>query len=219
MSKTSNAYGLTDKFWTSLDDKSRALYDDVRPLRSASYVVQYPIYRIEQVLEEIHEDAQGQGGELDLNPDFQRGHVWNQDKQIAFVEAIMRGTAPMVIRFNSPGWNGKEQRGDLNPYDVLCVDGLQRITAMREFMAGKFQVFGKYSVDDLEETPFSFKRIGMNWTLEMFDIPNRADLLQFYLDLNAGGVVHSAEELERVGDLLEKAKNKPEQEKPKKPSP
>ena len=31
------------------------------------------------------------GGGIDLDPDFQRGHVWSLEKQVAFVEFIIRG--------------------------------------------------------------------------------------------------------------------------------
>ena len=52
----------------------------------------------------------------------------------------------------------------------------------------------------------SFNRMGAMWTMEMFNIASRADLLQFYLDLNSGGVVHTDDELARVGQLLAEAK-------------
>lgn len=219
MSKNSNPYGLSDTYWDSLDDRNKKLYGIIKPLRRAAYSVQNPIYRIEETLEELDDSARKQGGRLDMCPDFQRGHVWGQDKKIAFIEAIMRGTAPTIIRFNSPGWQSGDGEGDLNPHDVLCVDGLQRMTAMREFMAGKFPVFGKYGVEDFDNTTFSFKRMGMNWTMEMFEIQNRADLLEFYLSLNSGGVVHSPEELERVGRLLDEAKGNTVPRKKPKPSP
>ncbi len=48
--------------------------------------------------------------------------------------------------------------------------------------------------------------MGAMWTMEMFNIASRADLLQFYLDLNSGGVVHTDDELARVGQLLAEAK-------------
>lgn len=48
--------------------------------------------------------------------------------------------------------------------------------------------------------------MGTNWTMEVFNIASRADLLQFYLDLNSGGVVHTPEELSRVGGLLDEAR-------------
>ena len=28
---------------------------------------------------------------LDIDPDFQRAHVWNEDKQIAFMEYLFKG--------------------------------------------------------------------------------------------------------------------------------
>lgn len=202
-------FGLSDEYWNSLSEKSRALYREFRPLRRSIYAVQNKILHIERTLENLARDAGSQGGELELNPDFQRGHVWTQAKQSAFMEAVIRGTAPMTIRFNCPAWNGSLEKGmveGLNPHSVLCVDGLQRLTAMRDFVAGKFKVFDRYSVEDLEDTSFSFNRMGAMWTMEMFNIASRADLLQFYLDLNSGGVVHTADELARVGQLLVEAK-------------
>jgi len=58
---------------------------------------------------------------------------------------------------------------------------------------------------DLDETTVSFRRVGMMWSLDMYTIAKRADLLQFYLDLNSGGVVHSDDELERVRGLRDQA--------------
>jgi hypothetical protein len=39
-------------------------------------------------------------------------------------------------------------------------------------------------------------------TFEIYAITRRRDLLQFYLDLNAGGTVHTTDELARVRALL-----------------
>ena len=41
------------------------------------------------------------------------------------------------------------------------------------------------------------------FSIEMFDFDDKRDLLQFYIDLNSGGVVHSKEEIERVKSILE----------------
>lgn len=214
-------YGVSDEHWASLTDLDRELYRKIRPLRRAAYSVNNRILHIERSLRELDEDARAQGGQLELNPDFQRGHVWTQEKQVAFIESAIRGVAPMVIRFNCPSWvhSAADVVEGLNPHSVLCVDGLQRLTAMRDFVAGKFKVFGEYSVEDLDDTTFSLRRLGMNWTMEMFDIPTRADLLQFYLDLNSGGVVHSPEELARVGGLLEQARQPSPPSSPKAPKP
>ncbi len=204
---TAAHFGLSERYWEQLSEKDRALYGEFRPLRKAAYMVQVPINRVEAALADLDDDARRQGGQLELIPDFQRGHVWTQDKQIAFMESVVRGVAPLVIRFNCPGWQGDASAAltDMNPHSVVCIDGLQRLTAMREFMAGKFKIFDKYSVDDLDNTPFSFRRMGMMWSQEVFNFQKRSDLLQFYLDLNSGGVVHSDAELERVRGLHQEA--------------
>jgi hypothetical protein len=38
------------------------------------------------------------------------------------------------------------------------------------------------------------------------DLKTREEVLQWYLDLNSGGVVHTEEELNRVREMLEKEK-------------
>lgn len=209
-------YGLSDEYWGRLSEEHRQMYAQVRPLRKASYVVHNPIAGIEQTLGDMAQEAEKQGGKLELNPDFQRGHVWDQARQIKFMESVLRGVAPMNIRFNCAGWNGGRELGDLNPHDVVCVDGLQRLTAMRAFMAGEFPVFEKYYAKDLQGSPFALNRTSGMWVMEMFDIRNRHDLLTFYLDINSGGVVHSDEELERVRQLRDEA-NTPTVNAPKKP--
>lgn len=202
-------FGVSDEYWSRLSERDRALYQEIRPLRKSAYEVSVPIARIESTLSQLDADARLQGGELELIPDFQRGHVWTQDKQIAFMESVARGVAPLVIRFNSPAWlslsEGGHKESDMNPHSVQCIDGLQRLTAMREFVAGNFKIFGNYTIDDLDNTQFSFKRIGMMWNMEMFTFQRRSDLLQFYLDLNSGGVVHSEAELQRVRELQQVA--------------
>lgn len=214
-------FGVSDDYWNRLSERDRALYEEIRPLRKSAYVVHHRINNIENTLREMDTDARSQRGKLELIPDFQRGHVWSQEKQIAFMETVARGMAPLVIRFNCPGWQGdaKAEGTDMNPHSVQCIDGLQRLTAMREFVAGNFKIFGKYSIEDLDETPFSFRRLGMTWTLEMFNIQRRADLLQFYLDLNSGGVVHSDAELDRVRSLRQEALAQPTEAKPKRRGP
>lgn len=199
---TAEDFGLSDTHWAGLSPAHRAMYATVRPLRQAAYSVNPALNGIERTLSDLDSQARSQGGELQLNPDFQRGHVWSQDKQVAFMENVLRGTAPFVIRFNCVGWNLKRPT-DMNPHDVVCIDGLQRITALRAFMAGDFTVFGGFTAASLDKSPFDLRRF--RWTMDVFDIAKRVDLLQFYLDLNSGGVVHTAQELERVQALRDSA--------------
>jgi hypothetical protein len=212
-------YGVSEAHWKSLDEREQEAYSVIRPLRQSNYRVDYHLSRVNSMVDGYQEDAHRMGGVLDLNPDFQRGHVWSREKQIAYMENFMRGVAPNGLRFNCAGWGNGNANGDINPNDMVCVDGLQRLTAMRQFMDGEFQVFGRYLAHDLVGTDFDPKRI--HFSVEIFDIKDRAELLQFYLDINRGGVVHTDEEIARVEGLLEEVRGtsteKPVASSPKKP--
>ena len=82
---------------------------------------------------------------LQINPDFQRGHVWDQKKQTAFVEHMLKGgKGSEELRFNCVNW-----MRDPKPPMVL-VDGLQRLTAVQLFMNNRLPVFG-YTLHEYED--------------------------------------------------------------------
>jgi hypothetical protein len=68
-----------------------------------------------------------------MNPDFQRGHVWTEEQQIAYVEYLLKGgMSGRTFYFNKPSWKNKDT---INGYDdFVCVDGLQRTTAIEKFL-------------------------------------------------------------------------------------
>lgn len=83
---------------------------------------------------------------------------------------------------------------------MFCVDGLQRLTAVVDFMDGKFKIFdGRYDQESLLKTAFSPRR--KHLLFQIYDVKDYGDLIQFYLDLNTGGVVHEESELDRVRKL------------------
>lgn len=131
---------------------------------------------------------------LNLDPDYQRGHVWTEAQQIAYVEfVLMRGETSRSIICNCPGWHG-DMRG---PYEL--VDGLQRITAVRRFMRDDIRAFGHLR----SQLRGSF-RLWARFAWRVMDLPTRADVLKLYLLLNSGGTPHSPEEIARVRELLAK---------------
>jgi hypothetical protein len=74
-------------------------------------------------------------GELNLDPPFQRRSVWSLDYQRYFIDTILRGypAPPIFLEIDiKPGRPAK--------YNVL--DGKQRISAILEFMDGKFHLAG-----------------------------------------------------------------------------
>lgn len=134
---------------------------------------------------------------LELVPDFQRGHVWSEEQQIAFVEYLLRGgTSGRDIYLNCPGYRGgREIPGEMN--QMVCVDGLQRLTAVRKFLDGRIKAFGLY-VHEFEGNLGSYFLL-----FHVNDLKTRKEVLTWYLEMNSGGIVHSDEELDRVRGLLE----------------
>lgn len=201
----SKPFDLSDQYWASLSPKAQALYGLIRPQPKAAYTVDVHLNNMEDFFQkQAAELAACMGGEFELEPDFQRGHVWADAQRISFIEALLRGTAPTRILFNCPGWQRNDaEGGDIRPYTFQCVDGLQRLTSVRKFMAGEFTIFGGLSAEDLKSTPFSLGRFRFQFCV--YEFKHRSELLQFYLDLNEGGTVHTQSELDRVRQLREAA--------------
>jgi hypothetical protein len=174
----------------------------IRPLPNHIWAADFPLRNLEEALFAFAKDWGG----VNLTPDFQRGHVWTQEQQERLMEALLRGALPssaLLIQFNCPHWNDDHVPTDL-PYEVQCVDGLQRITAIRRFLKSEIRAFGMV-VDDFSGTRFDINRSFFAVKFAMHDFKTRAELLQYYLDLNDGGTPHTREEIDRVRGLLEAA--------------
>ena len=132
---------------------------------------------------------------LNTSPDYQRGHVWSEAQQTAFVEyALMGGESSMALTANCPGWMN-DWRG---PYEL--VDGLQRLTAALRFLRGEIPAFGARIAEYADK--IRMDEPSFRW--RVLNLPTRAEVLKLYLLMNSGGVVHSPEEIARVRALLEK---------------
>ena len=132
---------------------------------------------------------------LQLIPDFQRGHVWTTEQQIAYVEFLLRGgITGRVVYLNNPNWNRPRNK---TYTDFVCVDGLQRITAVCKYIKNQLPVFGCL-YKDYEDSI----RILNTMRINVNDLQSRKEVLQWYLDYNTGGTVHSDAEINRVKELL-----------------
>ncbi len=190
-----------------MDDlKSQRLRAIIKPVTEPTYEVTM----LWNSMEKTFDDWVRDWGGCDLNPDFQRGHVWTTEQQQHYIENCMRklvSTAARTIQFNCPQWNtlrsDKETSSEL-PLGMQCIDGLQRITAVQGFFAGRVRPFGM-PFEEFEGTEFSPRRMLAKFNVAIYDFQTRADLLQHYLDFNAGGTPHSPSEIERVRQLMDEA--------------
>lgn len=86
--------------------------------------------------------------------------------------------------------------------DYVCVDGLQRITAAQKFIHNEIKVFGSY-FDEYED---KMRLANNTLILNVNDLKSEREVLQWYIDMNAGGTPHTTEEIERVKKLINKLK-------------
>lgn len=80
-----------------------------------------------------------QNGDIDLQPDFQRGEIWTISKKRKLIDSILRGWKIPPVHFVV---------GDENIEEVL--DGQQRLAAIRDFFFDKFSVDGSIEPVDNE---------------------------------------------------------------------
>ena len=154
--------------------------------RDGSYAVDQPLDQLEHTLSRYEEIG------LDLNADFQRGHVWVSPQQIKYVEFLLRGgQSSRLLYFNCVGWMD-DYKG---PF--VLVDGKQRLTAVLRFLRNEIPVFGHLRSEFEGHFP---SLVSLRFNINT--LKTRAEVLQWYLDLNEGGVVHSQFELDRVRELL-----------------
>ena len=139
---------------------------------------------------------------VDLNPDYQRGHVWTPEQQSKFVGAMIEDHEqinPIILN--------DVDRVTLNKTEV--VDGKQRITAILAWIEGEINALcpcgDEVSHDSLDK--IEKRALGMATTIQWRVVRlDRKGVLDYYLRLNSGGTVHTQEELNRVRGMLEEEK-------------
>lgn len=158
--------------------------------------VDYPILDVEGLIE---------SHKIDLNPDYQRDHVWTREQSIAYVGHVLEGGNPGLILINS------YNNGRIGPYEV--VDGKQRLTAIRMWVRNEIPAklpFANVEVYREELDKKSVMACSLTITLEIGRMyyKTRKEVMEIYLRLNAGGSIHKPEELDRVRKMLAENKAK-----------
>lgn len=167
-------------------------FSDIPRFPHASYSVEYSLCYLPQALKDFEEEMG-----LDMDPDFQRGHVWTKEQQTAFMEFMFRGgIVNNNIYFNCPKFNSCEWPKK----NFVLVDGKQRLKAVIDFLDNKVPVFG-YFCNEYEDF---VNRIEMRFRIHVAELETQKEVLEWYLSMNAGGTPHSEEELNRIRDLLKK---------------
>ena len=83
--------------------------------------------------------------------------------------------------------------------DFVCVDGLQRLTALRRFIQNEIKVFGSYFCEYTD----NLRTLSDTIRVHVNDLKTKEEVLRWYIEMNAGGTPHSEKEIERVQEMLD----------------
>lgn len=160
---------------------------------SGSYSVHIPwgdlLWRLEKDKEELG---------LEIDPYFQRPHVWDEKRQIAYIEYCLQGgKSGLDVYFNCKGWMGDFD----GPYQL--VDGKQRLHDVTRFMQNEVPAFGTF-YKDFEDRLLN---TGCYFNFHINDLDTQQKVLTWYIEMNQGHVAHTKDELNRIRKLLEALKN------------
>jgi hypothetical protein len=129
---------------------------------------------------------------LNLDPDFQRPHVWSKTQQKNWLQYwFSGGRSGRIIYFNHPGWM-REWAGEF-----VLVDGKQRLEAIRAFRDNEIKVYGSYYREYTDKPRFA----NIDLLFNVNTLRTRQEVLAWYLQMNGGGTPHTRKELARVIDL------------------
>lgn len=166
-------------------------YSDIDRFPEPSYSVDVMWHYLDFKLDSWKEDVG-----LELNPYFQRGHVWTEIQQRKYIEFILRlGITGKDIYFNSKGKGGNWEG------PIVCIDGLQRVTAAQKFMRNELSIFGGNYLKDFSDVKGRLP-LEITFRFHVNTINEDKDILNWYLWMNEGGTPHSNKELRRIKELL-----------------
>lgn len=128
-------------------------------------------------------------------PEWQRGHVWSEKQQIAYIEycftaPLQGGHAVAIILAEMHLGNGKTFH-----IKVFLIDGLQRTTAVRRFLKGEIKIFGRTANE------YEF-RGSVDFRIHKLRVKSERQAIELYLSINGTGTPHTQDELDRVRELL-----------------
>lgn len=167
-------------------------FSDIKQFPQSNYMVHQPWRTLLKWKEDMIETYN-----MDLNPDFQRGYIWGESQKRSYLEYILRGgVSGRSLYFNHPSW-----MKEFNENDRLeIVDGKQRLTTVIEFLENKVKAFDHY-YNEFEDQPHL---IGANFEVHVASLQNRKELIEWYINFNTGGSIHTEDDLRSAYEALEK---------------
>lgn len=167
--------------------KENADYEPKEPFDPKTIKISQKVISLDQIISRIKNNT------IRLSPDFQRNEVWNNTKKSLLIESLLL-SIPIPMFYVAADDDGN--------WDV--VDGLQRLSTLRDFIISKTLVLknlefwkeyeGK-SYDDL--SPIMYNRVNETQLYITIIEPNSPPEVKFniFKRINTGGVSLSSQEI------------------------
>lgn len=189
-----NQLEVADKIKSYLGKIIRAKDLDTLMIPDGNYHVNHSLDHLKDTIDRYKEEYN-----LDLDPDFQRAHVWNMEQRVKYVEFLLKGGRSNPIYFNCVGWMNNFQG------DMVIVDGKQRLTALLMFLNDEFPIFKELDEEGIGYYAKEFNMIPNDIEVVINALPTKELVLKWYLQMNEGNVAHTKEELDKVRNMIKES--------------
>jgi hypothetical protein len=130
---------------------------------------------------------------VDFDVDYQREHVWSLDDKIALIDSIFNNVDIGKFVFVQ---RTMKHEGKL--YEI--IDGKQRLTAICEFIEGRFPYKGVYFAEMSNSDKNKIRNHGISWGY--LENPNRRAIFETFIKLNTSGRPMENKDIDKVKKLL-----------------
>lgn len=127
-----------------------------------------------------------------MNPEYQRGLVWNIDDKRKLIDALVQGRSIGAITF------AKNDFKDEFLYEIL--DGKQRLSAIAEFVADGFDYQDVRFSELCSASQLEFFNLSLGVIDVSFD--NDREKIEYFIELNSAGVKVSDDFLDALRKLV-----------------
>jgi hypothetical protein len=127
-------------------------------------------------------------------PEYQRNFVWDEERQIKFIESVVLGL-PIPFIFAADVYGSDDKDNESEDGNLEIVDGLQRIRTLERFVCNELQLNGLKILNELNG--FYFKNFSparqrrfLNTTIRMIQLSEKSDediRLMMFERINTGG--------------------------------
>ena len=162
---------------------------DIPRFTRANYAVDVEWCYLEQHLETLPD--------IELDPPYQRGYVWTREQKIAYLEYRLRGG----ISGNDLYWNCTTWDTSMDT-PIELVDGKQRMSAVLGFLHNEIPVFGRL-LSQFEDGKRGMRAHITRFRFHIHSLTDPLDVVQWYIDMNTGGSVHTPTDLAPAFEIRE----------------